>query len=38
MANRVLEMGDVILAMADNIGMVADQIWWPSSCRTQTWW
>jgi len=26
MANRVLEMGDVILAMADNIGMVADQI------------
>lgn len=26
MANRILEMGDVILAMADNIGMAADQI------------
>ncbi len=26
MANRILEMGDVILAMADNIGLVADQI------------
>ncbi|HEY9052070.1 MAG TPA: hypothetical protein VIQ03_11035 [Gammaproteobacteria bacterium] len=26
MANRILEMGDVILAMADNIGLQADQI------------
>lgn len=26
MANRILEMGDTVLAMADNIGMVADQI------------
>jgi hypothetical protein len=26
MANRILEMGDLILAMADNIGMQADQI------------
>ena len=26
MANRILEMGDLILAMADNIGMEADQI------------
>ncbi|MBU0909041.1 MAG: hypothetical protein KKA54_02745 [Proteobacteria bacterium] len=26
MANRILEMGDQILAMADNIGMEADQI------------
>lgn len=26
MANRILEMGDVILKMADNIGMAADQI------------
>lgn len=25
MANRILEMGDVILAMSDNIGMVANQ-------------
>ena len=26
MANRILEMGDLTLAMADNIGMTADQI------------
>ena len=26
MANRILEMGDVVLAMSDNIGMVADQV------------
>jgi hypothetical protein len=26
MANRILEMGDLILAMSDNIGMEADQI------------
>lgn len=26
MSNRILEMGDVILAMADNIGMAGDQI------------
>lgn len=26
MANRILEMGDLILAMADNIGLEADQI------------
>lgn len=26
MSNRILEMGDVILAMSDNIGMVADEI------------
>ena len=26
MADRILEMGDLILAMADNIGLTADQI------------